>query len=294
MSHRQNSCGDSLSPRSAEISIRSLLAGPCPPGKSQTHIAFLSVTSCICCVLELGFSGQMWKRTCGVSPLGTIPWTAPSGWAVQLLLLGAVPFFFLFWFLNLGRGGMSFILCLDLSCILFGRAVLCILSRYFPAKGRTVFMQVYRTPLFLEWPLWTKCQVCWGGLLCVRAEGGLSGGSSSGPFSCTELKLRLNEIHFPPKSIVKSAWGSHKPRDSYLNLHQFGDPDIFSLMMWTLVTRLGECKHVGDWGTSEAESRDIWFWLVFLATWPFTPWRSDIKETIIILFNKHSLAIWHI
>jgi hypothetical protein len=117
-----------------------------------------------------------------------------------------------------------------------GWAVLCILPRYFLTKGRIAFMHVYRT-LFLDWPLPTKCQVRWRGLLGIRAKDGLSGGSPSVLVSWTDPRLRLN-VKVPPLLSLNIshlrvprqmwAWVSHISRDSYLNLKPLGDSDIFS------------------------------------------------------------------
>lgn len=66
-----------------------------PPGKSHTHVMFFRVTSCMCCVLESGFSGQMRQRARSLSSLRIRRAAAPSRWAFWSLLPWTVLFFFL-------------------------------------------------------------------------------------------------------------------------------------------------------------------------------------------------------
>lgn len=95
MSQGEMSGGNNLSERPAEISIPSFLAGPHPPGKSHTHVTFFRVTSCMCCVLEARFSGQMRQRAHSLSPLRIRCAAAPSRWAFWSSLPWTVLFFFL-------------------------------------------------------------------------------------------------------------------------------------------------------------------------------------------------------
>lgn len=91
-SHEEESCSHSLSPHST-WNLNPFIAGWTKSSgeKSQTHIMFLSVTFCICYILEFRFSWQMWNNTCSWNPPEITRAAVLSTWVVLVITVGLHP-----------------------------------------------------------------------------------------------------------------------------------------------------------------------------------------------------------